>query len=343
MREIYRKVTLRFKFNRKRQQSFLEDLSSLLNDGVSLKEAVLVIETVSTGCAKQVAIDINTALARGQNMADGLLVWFSTTTVEIIRAGEMAGTLSNALHSAASALGRQSSLIESILSSVTYPLVVLTLALIMLVVIKRTVLENFATITPILQWPSSGISLYHLATFIQCWWWALLFSFFLMGYAAHRFFSNYTGDWRCKIDAYPIFGFYRDTVAARFMQTLGLLISNGIVVKKALNILSYEAEPYLAWHIMMMEYRLSGGIDNIAEVLDTQLLKSDELLRLKIIAKGKGFAPALIKLGEQSTQRNQRFAVFTGKILGGTILVAAASVAANIIFGIYAVGSALAR
>ncbi|OGT52710.1 MAG: hypothetical protein A3F17_03355 [Gammaproteobacteria bacterium RIFCSPHIGHO2_12_FULL_41_15] len=343
MKTYFKKILTQIQFNRKKQQSFLEDLASLLSDGVSLKEAIGMVETISHGHTKQIATTMSKTLAEGQSMVNGLTYWFPTTIVEIIRAGESSGTLTETLRSAAKALDQQSHVTTHLLSSLIYPTIVLTLALIMLVIIKNTVLENFSSIKPLSEWPRQGISLYHLAVFIEYGWWALLSFLILISCMIHQFFTNYTGNYRQKIDSYPLMSFYRDTVAARFMQLLGLLINNGIIVKKALQILSFEAEPYLAWHIMMMEYRLSGGIDNIAEVLDTQLLKSDELLRLKIISKGKGFAATLIKLGEQSNQRNQQVAITVGRIAGGIILVLGASVAADIIFGIYAIGSALAR
>ena len=106
---------------------------------------------------------------------------------------------------------------------------------------------------------------------------------------------------------------------------------------------AHEAPPYLAWHIMMMEYRLSGGMDNIADVLATNLLRREDVLRLKVIAKGKGFAPALMSLGNQAATRNQKVALLIGRILGGIILVLGASIAANIILGIYSIGSTMAQ
>lgn len=337
LKTIFKKIY----FNRKKQQAFLEDLTSLLNDGVSLKEAATMIEAISDGYHKKIASGMSQALAEGKTIADGLTDWFPATTLEIIRAGENTGTLHPALTAATTALSQRSHITTHLLSILIYPMIVLILAMLMLVIIKNTVLTNFATIKPIAEWPNQGASLYYLAIFIERCWWVMLSALLLLSYVTFQFLTNYTGDYRQKIDDYPLLGLYRDTVAAQFMQTLGILMSNGIIIKKALEILAFNARPYLAWHIMMMEYQLSGGIDNIAEVLNTQLLKPNELLRLKIIAKGKGFSAALIKLGHQASQRNQQFTIVAGRILGGIILLFGAAIAANIIFGIYAIGSIL--
>ncbi len=337
------KIKARIKFNKKQQQAFLENLASLINDGVNIKEAAETLESISTGSNKQVAAAINSSLAQGQGIANGLSHWFPTAIVEIIRAGENSGTLNNAIQSAADSLKQQTNLISSTISNITYPIIVFSLSLIMLVVIKKTVLENFASIKPLSLWPSNGIALYHFAEFIEYWWWTVLCVIVLLGILIYKFLTTFTGESRYKLDKIPLLNLYRDTTAARFMRTLGLLISNGIIVKKALNIMSYEAQPYLAWHIINMEYRLSGGIDNIADVLDTKLLSDQDLLRLKVVSKGKGFAPALISLGEQAQKRTQQLAILVGRIVGACILISGAIIAANIIFGIYSVGSALTR
>lgn len=337
-----KKIWMRLQFNKKQQQIFLEDFLSLINDGVNTREAVTTIETISQGVSKQVAHSINLALAKGQGIAQGLNEWFPPTIVEVIRAGENSGALNSALASAIDSIKRQTNVMRGIVISITYPMLVLILALIMVVIIKNTVLENFASIKPLTQWPAAGLSLYRFAQFIEYWGWLTLCVIILAVVFIYKFLTQYTGEWRHEVDKIPLLALYRDSMAARFMQTLGILINNGMIMKRALSVISNNAGPYLNWHIMQMEYRLSGGTENIADVLDTHLLREHDLVRLKVVVKGKGFAPALMSLGDQAAKRNERLAIFTAKILGGIILVLGAMIAANIIFGIYSVGSILA-
>lgn len=343
MRDKIEKVIHTLRFTRKQQQYFLEDLASLLNDGVSLSDAITTIETIAEGIVKIVASSVNHSLSAGESIAHGITDWFPTEIVEIIRAGENSGTLNQAAQSAVHALKQHANIVSSMISYLTYPCIVLILALIMLVIIKQSVLTNFASIKTIDQWPSQGVSLYHMGEFVEYWWWAILSVIVLGIIVTYKFLSNFTGNLRNHIDKVPLFSLYRDSISARFMQTLGLLLSNGIIIKKALNIMAYDAQPYLAWHIILMEYRLSGGIDNIAEVLDTQLIRDSDLIRLKIVAKGKGFAPALISLGQQTATKNQSTSLMLARIAGALVLVLAASIAGNIIFGIYSIGSILAH
>ena len=125
------------------------------------------------------------------------------------------------------------------------------------------------------------------------------------------------------------------------METLGLLISNGVVLKQALKIMHSNANPYLAWHLLSMEYRLGGGKDNIADVLDTGLISDFDLQRLRAIASGRGFAHALLRQGTYAAEQCRRAVSQTGKVAGGFLLLMGAMLAAFMIFGIYGVGSIL--
>jgi len=137
----------------------------------------------------------------------------------------------------------------------------------------------------------------------------------------------------------PVLSLYRYIQAARFMESLGLLISNGIAVKKALAIMMRDAPPYLAWHLFVMDVRLSGGRENIADVLDTDLIRHSDIMRLKVIAKGKGFEHALMRMGSHAASQNAKTVEVTAKLLGAILLMVGAGFAAFMVFAVYNVGS----
>jgi type II secretory pathway component PulF len=331
-----------WQFSRAQQQAFLEDVSVLVEDGVPANQAVQTIADIATGSPKLVADNILQKIAEGKHIADGMLGWFAQPIVEIIRAGEEGGTLKENLSAAARALLQQSRGFTSLINSTLYPLTVVFMALGVSVFMKHSVLTSFEEIKPLALWPANGKFLYGVATFVQSWWWVIILCVVALVFLLVRLLSELTGDARKFLDSIPIFSLYRDVTAARFMETLGLLISNGIVLKRALAIIRAKASHYLAWHIYMMEFRLSGGRENIAEVIDTGLIQKSDILRLRVIAKGKGFEHALIRLGRLSGDRTQNNIETTGKIIGFILLGSGAAWAAFMIFTIYSVGSFIA-
>jgi len=301
-------------FTRQQQQAYLEDLSALIEDGVPARQAVQTIAEIATGTMETVSHSILQKIAEGKPIADGMQTWFPQPVIEIIRAGEEGGTLVNNMTAAAHALGRQTAGFSAFIAATLYPLAVIIMGLIVSIFIKNSVFANFASIKPLDQWPENGQILYFVASFVQYWWWAILMIIIAIIFGMLRLLQELTGDSRQLIDSIPILSLYREITAARFMEILGLLISNGIVLKKALSIMRARAHTYLAWHIYLMEFRLSGGRENIADVLDTGIINKADILRLKVIAKGKGFEHALIRLGRLSAERTGKHIAIASKI-----------------------------
>lgn len=329
----------RWSFTRGQQQAFLEDFSSLIEDGVPATQAIQTIGQIVKGSQYDVAMSIQQKISEGKLIADGMQGWFPQPIIEIIRAGEEGGTLALSMMAASRALSQESKAMTAFLSAITYPLTVLVMGLAVAVFIKHSVFVNFADIKPVDQWPANGQVLMNVAGFVENWWWAIILLIIALIIIIARVLRDVTGPTRTFLDSLPLFSLYRDVMAARFMETLGLLLTNGIVLKKALTIMRQKATSYVAWHIYTMEFRLSGGRENIAEVIQTGLIAQYDILRLRVIAKGKGFEHALVRLGQLAAERNAKRIALVSKIAGGVLLGIGALWAAFMIFAIYGVGS----
>lgn len=342
MRENIQQKFQAFFFRHGQQQAFLEDLSTLIEDGVPASQAVETIAEIATGPVRDVANSILQKIAEGKFIADGMQGWFSQPIVEIIRAGEEGGTLAQNMTAAARAVAQSSKGFADLLSATIYPLTVVIMGLIVAIFVKHSVFVNFATIKPVNEWPANGRILLAVTTFVQNWWWIVILAIIAIGILIYRLLQDLTGDVRKVIDTLPLFSLYREVTAARFMEVLGLLISNGIILKRALSVMRGRANNYLAWHIYLMELRLSGGRENIAEVIDTGLISKADIMRLRVVARGKGFEHALLRLGRLSSERAGKNIDLAGRLLGIILLAAGASWAAFMIFAIYGVGSFVA-
>lgn len=336
-RQLYR-----CQFTRSKQQAFLEDLNALVSDGVPANQAVGTLRAITEGVSQKVAQSILDSLSQGKLMADGMIDWFSRSIVEIIRAGELGGALEKTLSSAVNSFREKRSATAAFVNSLLYPLLVFVVACIVLVFLKNSVLMTFAQIKPLTTWPTIGQNLYLLASIAQKAWWALLLLVFAILIGLVKLLSDLTGNVRAQFDRAPIFSLYREIIAARFMETLGLLITNGVVLKNALSVMHRDASAYLSWHLLKMEYRLGAGKENVADVLDTDLIRHEDVLRLRVVAMSKGFDQALVSLGRQARVRNLKKVELLGKVLGGFFLILSALMAGIMVFGIYSVGSTLA-
>ncbi|HSW93091.1 MAG TPA: type II secretion system F family protein [Gammaproteobacteria bacterium] len=333
----------RLQFGKKAQLAFLEDFYLLVNDGIPANRAIEMMAQATTGITRDVALSIAQKISEGQLLADGMRDWFTVSIVEIIRVGEEGGALTETLRSAIKTLGQQSGATAAVVSAVTYPLIVIAMACGIIVYLNNGVFMEFQTIKPMDQWPEAGRDLVTLAQLIQYWWWLVIAAVIAIILLFRRLMSNYVGELRPVLDKFPPFNLYRRFAAARLMETLGLLVANGVVFKNAIKVMQYQATPYIASHLMMMEHLMAMGRGNIADVLSTGLIDEKSILRLRVMAEVKGFEHGLVRMGVLGGEQSLKTLALVAKLLGGALLLLGGVMIIIIIRGIYLTGMAMGQ
>lgn len=331
----------RFRFGKKAQLAFLEDLYVLINDGIPPNRAIDMMTQVTQGISRDIAFILAQKISEGQPLAEGMRGWFTLNVIEIIRVGEEGGVLNETIKSAIASLSQQAGTMSTLLGAISYPLVVMGVACSIIVYLDNSVFIQFRQMKPLDQWPQAGIDLLNTANIIETWWWLILLSIAAIIFILRYAMTNYTGELRSMLDTVPPFSFYRRLIAARFMETLGVLVANGVVFKQALKVMQYQAGPYLASHLVVMEHLLSMGKGNIAEVLDTGLIDQQDILRLRVMAEVKGLEHGLVRMGVHGTESVNNTIKKVAKIFSGLLLMVDAGLIIIIIRGIYLTGMAM--
>jgi len=331
----------RFQFGNRAQVEFLEDFYLLINDGIPPNRAIDMMSHVTKGINREVALSLVQKISEGQQLAEGMRDWFNPNIVEIIRVGEEGGALNETVKSAINTLTQRGGMLGSLIGAVTYPLFVIIIACVIIVYLNNSIFDQFRAIKPESEWPESGQQLVSVAQIIQGWWWGVIAFVIAILFVMRRVFDNYIGEFRGALDKFPPFSLYRRFVAARFMETLGLLVANGIVFKQALKVMQYQASPYLTSHLVVMEHLLSMGRGNIADVLETGLINEDDILRLHVMAEVKGFEHGLVRMGIRGSEQTANTMKLIAKILGGLLLAVGAALIIIIIRGIYLTGMSM--
>jgi len=329
----------RFAFGTTQQYNFLIDLAALLEDGVPVNQAIETLVQIKDSMSVSVANAILTKMAEGRSLADSMRGWFPRHVMELIRLGEQSGDLAPRVYAAAEMLSMRRIWWMSLLQATVYPTVVISAGLFVLIFIDHTILTVFASIKSIDQWPTEGKELHYFAHFIEQWWWMI--PIVLVGgvFLSQKVLQDYIGEGRKYFDRLPIVSLYRKLIAARFMETLGVLVNSGMVFKNALKIMQYDANPYLASHVLIMEYRLGGGRESMADVLDTGLIDKSNIIRLKVVARGRGLDHALIRMGKQGLRDCERLIQIFCRSLGFILMLLGALLAIFMIVGMYGVGT----
>jgi toxin co-regulated pilus biosynthesis protein E len=298
---------------------------------------------VSTGLQYEVATTIADKIGQGQPLAEGMREWFAANVVEIVRVGESGGALAQTLKSAVNMLSQQTAAMGALITAVTYPLFVLVIACAVIVYLDSEVFTQFRMIKPENQWPEAGQRLVWISYLIKSWWWMVIVWVVAIIFGLRFIMMNYTGEFRPILDSIPPFSFYRRLLAARLLETLGLLVANGVVFKSAIKVMQLQAKPYMLFHLQHMEDLLSKGRSNIADVLDTGLIDEPDLMRLRVMAEVKGFEHGLIRMGLRGAEQTTATMKMIARVIGGLFLVAGGLLIIAIIQGIYMTGMALGQ
>ena len=327
----------------KAQLAYLEDLYVLINDGIPANRAVEMMAQVTTGITHDVSETLTNKIAQGQPLAEGMKEWFAPNVVEIIRVGETGGALGQTLQSAISMLSQQGVAMSAFFGAVTYPLVVLMVGCLVVVYIDYSVFPAFEVVKPRSQWPDAGRQLATLAMLIKYWWWLLFLIIAAIVMVFRKLFSSYVGEFRPNLDKYPPFSLYRRLICARVLETLGLLVANGVVFKASLKVMQNAANPYTLWHLQKMEDLLSKGKSNIGDVLDTGLVTRQDLMRLRVMAEVKGFEHGLVRMGVKGTEDATASLKSISRALGMFFLILSCFLIVAIIRGIFITAQSLAN
>ncbi len=225
---------------------FSRQFSTMIGSGLSLVRAlnILAEQTESRRLAEVVG-EVRTQIEQGRALSDALgdHEEFPRLYVAMVRAGEAAGLLDQVLLRIADTLEKDVELRRRIKSALTYPVVVLALAVIlttvMLIFIVPIFVGMFAELGGELPLPTR--ILLGLSNLVTSFWWLLL----IAPFAAWKAFA-----WarkqpaiRYRLDALklklPVFGnLFHKLALARFARNLGTLLQAGVPILSALEITS---------------------------------------------------------------------------------------------------------
>lgn len=225
-------------------------LATLIAAGLPLVSALTALaDQTDPPNLKRIVIDVKEKVEEGTALAKALANFpksFPKLYVNMVTSGEASGTLDTVLDNLADYLDSQLELRRQITSSLFYPALMLafcTLVVIALVsFVVPSIVEIFIKQGAVLPLPTR--ILIQLSSFLTGYWWLIILIIFLIIYSAKLYYSKASG--RSKVDSIflklPIIGnLYRKIITARVSRTLGTLLSSGVGLLNALDIVKNMA------------------------------------------------------------------------------------------------------
>jgi general secretion pathway protein F len=224
---------------------FTQQLSTLLGAGLPLDRSLQVLLDLAEGDrVKRTVAEIRDKVREGGSLSDALEEQhgaFNRLFVNMVRAGEVGGTLDVTLDRLSDYLNRSKDLKDSVISALIYPVLLLFLAAGSLVLLLVYVIPQF---TPIFEELGGDLPLITrivlaVGTVLQNFWWAIVLLVVLAVWQFRRMLAD--AEKRFRWDTHVLsMRWVGDLVGkmetARLTRTLGTLLTNGVPLLSALSI-----------------------------------------------------------------------------------------------------------
>lgn len=275
------------------------ELSNMIRAGVSVEKSLeILIDISETSDIKQLIERVLKSVREGNLFSEALAEQnFSPLYVSLIHAGEVGGALGQVLDNLADYLSRMQALRANVVSALTYPSIVLSMAVGALFLLLIFVIPQFEQmfIGAEDKIPMATKIVIDVSTWLQGNWFisligigviALLFSKISKQEKIAYWFDNM---WLKT----PAIGTIITKVeTARFCRTLGILLKNGIPMFTALK----SVQNILNNRVMSSSLREIPGHIQSGDDLSDPLMKQDNFPRLAV---------HMIRVGEETGRLNQ--------------------------------------
>jgi type IV pilus assembly protein PilC len=227
---------------------FAEELATLINAGVPIAQALSILEKqTSNKKLKHTLNELTKDVEGGLSLSNGMERHpevFNPVFVNMTRAGEVGGTMDEALNKLAEQLAKDHALVAKIRGAMIYPAVIMVamtgaMIYMMLTIVPqlKKMFDDLGGTLPLttqsLMWLSAAFSKYLVFTII----------IIVVAIFAFRWSLKHVFKFRLFIHKFllrvPVFGkLIKKVNIARFARTLGSLLSSGVNVQDALEIVA---------------------------------------------------------------------------------------------------------
>lgn len=226
---------------------FTRQLATMIDSGIPLVHALGILsEQVENLSLRAVVLAVRQDIEAGMSFCDALAKHpkvFSELFINMTKAGESSGMLDDILDRLASYLEKTAALTRKISSSLVYPAVVISMAIIITAVLLLKVVPTFKGIFDVLggQLPLPTQVLIFASDLLRKYFLFLVIAIIFIGFLFRKYVSTEKGRYnfdRVKLKA-PVLGeLFRKLSVAKFSRTFSTLVKSGVSVLSALDIVS---------------------------------------------------------------------------------------------------------
>jgi len=304
MREALFKLQLKMTMGAKKRERLYRKLAQLMHNGVSLDRSLAQLHYLeSKGKRENAKAKVyrrwRNSLNNGVNFGACIAPYVPPSEAMLIETGSESGFLEKALVNAANAVGQQKRVKNAIVSSASYPVVLLLMLMAALTLASYRIIPAFEEVLPSSQWQGMAYNVAKLCAMIRENGLLMIMSvvafFVLVGWSMPR----WTGRTRKFVEKIVPWNIYRMWQGSSFLLSVASLMTAGVKIdSNSLRKLGKNASPYLMERINAIAHQASSGL-NLGEALDQagHGFPDEEIIAdIRVYATLKGFEDNLISI-----------------------------------------------
>ncbi|MDD5064766.1 MAG: type II secretion system F family protein [Phycisphaerae bacterium] len=262
---------------------FTKQMTTLLNSGIKLTEALSVLTLqISDVRFKNAITDIRDRVITGESFADALgdySDYFDVIYVSMVRVGEVTGSLGQSLSTIAKFMEKRQKVESKVMTAMIYPIVLILFCIAAVLVLTTTVIPKIAEQIartgqelPLVTRGLMGVS------YILTSWWLFVVIAVVVGiiWGLKRFLKTQRGALlRDKLLlSLPLFGpLVKQRVVSRFASTLSTLLGSGLAMAESLRVVSeVTGNSIMRGAVQQARERILAGADIATPLRDSGVI-----------------------------------------------------------------------
>jgi len=223
---------------------FTDELADLLSAGLQLEQALHAMENRKATILGRLSRRLRELVRDGVPLSSALQTVspsFGELYCNLVAAGEVSGSLTMILRRQGRYLNTMESLRSKVVAALIYPSFIIVSGIALGLVFITYLLPKLIILIQNTggKMPPIATVLLSLSNFLQSWWWAILIVIVAAVVMAKIYFSDPKNKrtWHRTILSLPIYGpLLRTRFEVQFLETLGNLITNGLPLHRALEL-----------------------------------------------------------------------------------------------------------
>jgi len=321
---------------------FTRQFSTMIDAGLPLVQGLTILaEQSENPTFKAILKEITKDVEGGSTLAEAMKKHpkiFDSLFVNLVAAGEVGGILDTILRRLAQFIEKAERLKSQIKGAMTYPIVVMAIAIIVISVILVFVIPDFEDMFKSFgsALPTPTQIVVNMSRFLKGNIHWIIIALIALGYGLKRYRNTAGG--RKQTDTLflklPVFGnLLKKTAVARFTRTLGTMISSGVPILDALEIVAKTAGNVVIEEII---YEVRGSIaegQTIAEPLSENDIFPGMVIQMIAVGEATGALDSMLEkiadfydeevdaaVGALTSMLEPLLMLFLGGSIGGLVI-----------------------